>query len=568
MALAARAAAAHPPAVLASSFGAEDMVLLDLIARDALPIGVFTLDTGRLPEETLRADRPRPRALSASTSTSSSPKAAARRALRARAGRQRVLRERRVARALLRDPQDASRSRARSPASGAWITGLRREQSVTRREVAVRGARRRARAAEVQSARRLDATTTSGPTSARTTCRTTRCTTAAIPASAARPARARSSPARTCAPAAGGGRSAETRECGLHRRPAPAPASRSCRAQAYHERLTCCDRPFEPTIDFARPTPTRRRTVADDLQPPRLARVGGDPHPARSRGPVRAIPPCSSPAARIRSCCCASPRRRSARARFRSRCCTSTPGTTFREVIDVSRRARGGARRAPDRALGRGLDRRAAASCCAIRDESRNPHQSVTLLDAIAEFELRRLHRRRAPRRGEGARQGAHVLVPRRRSASGTRRTSGRSCGTCTTRASTRASTCACSRSATGPSSTSGSTSQRERLDVPSIYFAHRRDDRAAQRPALVPVTDLTPPRDGRAVEDAVGALPHRRRHHLHRAGGVRRGRRSTAIIAETAATTITERGATRLDDQTNEASDGAAQEARAISDG
>ena len=42
----------HPPAVFACSFGAEDMVLVDLIARDALPIDVFTLDTGRLPEET------------------------------------------------------------------------------------------------------------------------------------------------------------------------------------------------------------------------------------------------------------------------------------------------------------------------------------------------------------------------------------------------------------------------------------------------------------------------------------------------------------------------------------
>src|SRR5206468_6339768 len=46
-------AAQHAPAVFASSFGAEDMVLLDLIARHALPIGIFTLDTGRLPEETL-----------------------------------------------------------------------------------------------------------------------------------------------------------------------------------------------------------------------------------------------------------------------------------------------------------------------------------------------------------------------------------------------------------------------------------------------------------------------------------------------------------------------------------
>jgi phosphoadenosine phosphosulfate reductase len=42
----------HSPSALASSFGAEDMVLLDLIARDGLAIGVFTIDTGRLPRET------------------------------------------------------------------------------------------------------------------------------------------------------------------------------------------------------------------------------------------------------------------------------------------------------------------------------------------------------------------------------------------------------------------------------------------------------------------------------------------------------------------------------------
>ena len=40
------------PATFASSFGAEDMVVLDLIARDGLAISVFTLDTGRLPRET------------------------------------------------------------------------------------------------------------------------------------------------------------------------------------------------------------------------------------------------------------------------------------------------------------------------------------------------------------------------------------------------------------------------------------------------------------------------------------------------------------------------------------
>jgi len=48
----ASAARDHSPIAFASSFGAEDMVVLDIIARNALPIRVFTLDTGRLPQET------------------------------------------------------------------------------------------------------------------------------------------------------------------------------------------------------------------------------------------------------------------------------------------------------------------------------------------------------------------------------------------------------------------------------------------------------------------------------------------------------------------------------------
>jgi phosphoadenosine phosphosulfate reductase len=47
-----REAAALSPAVFSTSFGAEDMVLLHLIRTHRLPIEMFTLDTGRLPEET------------------------------------------------------------------------------------------------------------------------------------------------------------------------------------------------------------------------------------------------------------------------------------------------------------------------------------------------------------------------------------------------------------------------------------------------------------------------------------------------------------------------------------
>jgi phosphoadenosine phosphosulfate reductase len=46
-------AAEFPGAVLASSLAAEDMVLTDAILRNRLPIGIFSLETGRLHAETL-----------------------------------------------------------------------------------------------------------------------------------------------------------------------------------------------------------------------------------------------------------------------------------------------------------------------------------------------------------------------------------------------------------------------------------------------------------------------------------------------------------------------------------
>ena len=49
----ARIAADFSPAVFASSLAAEDMVLTDLILKAKLPIGIFSLETGRLHQETL-----------------------------------------------------------------------------------------------------------------------------------------------------------------------------------------------------------------------------------------------------------------------------------------------------------------------------------------------------------------------------------------------------------------------------------------------------------------------------------------------------------------------------------
>jgi phosphoadenosine phosphosulfate reductase len=52
LALLQSAAAEFPAITFANSYGAEDMVLTDLISKENLPIEIFSLDTGRLPAET------------------------------------------------------------------------------------------------------------------------------------------------------------------------------------------------------------------------------------------------------------------------------------------------------------------------------------------------------------------------------------------------------------------------------------------------------------------------------------------------------------------------------------
>ena len=110
------------------------------------------------------------------------------------------------------------------------------------------------------------------------------------------------------------------------------------------------------------------------------------------------------------------------------------------------------------------------------------------------------------------------------------------------------------SRCRTGPSSTSGSTSPSE-------------DDRAPVDLLRAPARGVPPRRhaDGgrpvpraspttRSSFETLGALPHGRRHDLHRGGRVERRRPTEQIIVEVAASRITERGATRADDRFSEA--------------
>jgi len=93
----------------------------------------------------------------------------------------------------------------------------------------------------------------------------------------------------------------------------------------------------------------------------------------------------------------------------------------------------------------------------------------------------------------------------------------------------------------------------KERLDIPVIYYAHKRE--VIRRPGgLMPVSELVQPKPGEKVE--IVSVRFRTVGDMTCTCPVE----STAatleeIIDETAVTRITERGATRMDDQTSDAS-------------
>jgi sulfate adenylyltransferase subunit 2 len=93
----------------------------------------------------------------------------------------------------------------------------------------------------------------------------------------------------------------------------------------------------------------------------------------------------------------------------------------------------------------------------------------------------------------------------------------------------------------------------REHLEVPSIYYAHRRPV-VRRRGLIVPVTPLTPARLGELIEEV--SVRFRTVGDISCTCPVE----STAldfqsVIEETLVARLTERGATRMDDQTSEAS-------------
>ncbi|MGH9886273.1 MAG: sulfate adenylyltransferase subunit CysD [bacterium] len=93
----------------------------------------------------------------------------------------------------------------------------------------------------------------------------------------------------------------------------------------------------------------------------------------------------------------------------------------------------------------------------------------------------------------------------------------------------------------------------RENLELPPIYYAHEREV-VRKNGLLVPVTPITPKQDGDVSE--VLSVRFRTVGDISCTCPVASVAASPIeIIAETAVTEITERGATRMDDQTSEAS-------------
>lgn len=129
-------AARLQPAAFSTSFGAEDMVVLDLIRRHELPISVFTLDTGRLPAETYRLMQ-QVEDVYGNCVTVAFPDAQAVQRLVAADGINGFYRsvDKRKACCAVRKTEPLGRALA---GTRAWVTGLRAAQSVTRARLAVR----------------------------------------------------------------------------------------------------------------------------------------------------------------------------------------------------------------------------------------------------------------------------------------------------------------------------------------------------------------------------------------------------------------------------------------------
>jgi len=226
-------------------------------------------------------------------------------------------------------------------------------------------------------------------------------------------------------------------------------------------------------------------------------------------------------------------------------------GHNFPEVIEFRDRR---AAELGERLIVRTVDDSIARGRVVLRrpDESRNKHQSVTLLDAIAEFGFdaciggarRDEEKARAKERVFSFRDGWGQWDPKNQRPELWNLYN--------------------ARVAPGEHMRVFPISNwteidvwqyiaREGLAVPSLYFAHERPI-VRRNGALVPVTDLTPAAAGEPVEQL--SVRFRTVGDISCTCPVLSVATDfDAIILETADATLTERGATRMDDQTSEAS-------------
>ena len=213
------------------------------------------------------------------------------------------------------------------------------------------------------------------------------------------------------------------------------------------------------------------------------------------------------------------------------------------------------ARRAPRRGVGAGVDRRTAASsrrpgprpaatgCRPSRCSTRSRSTASTPCSAA---------RRRDE---EKARAKERVFsLPRRVRPVGPEEPAARAVEPLQRPRTARASTSACSRSRTGPSSTSGSTSRARSIELPSIYYAHQRE--VFRRDGMLLAVTAVHARRATARSRSRTTVRYRTVGDatLHRRGRVDARRPSTTSSPRSRRRRITERGATRADDQFTEA--------------
>jgi len=191
------------PAVFASSLAAEDMVLTDLILREKLNIGIFSLETGRLHAETLGM-LDKVKATYGTEIVLYKPEASAVEAYVAQHGLNAFYDSVDMRKECCRIRKVEPLNRALA-GNKAWVTGQRRAQAATRTELSVQEDDI-AHGMQNLTLLQIGLKRMCGTTFAAIMCRTTRYTTKAILLLVANLVLVRYNLAKMCVPDAGGGK--------------------------------------------------------------------------------------------------------------------------------------------------------------------------------------------------------------------------------------------------------------------------------------------------------------------------------------------------------------------------